>query len=372
MANRISRRDFVTTGAAAGISLVTPFEIRGAPAVLKRSQARPLVIASGNGNHYKNGGTQTAVEKAYAMIAQGADVLDAVVAGVNIVELDPLDTSVGYGGLPNADGVVQLDSCVMHGPKKQAGGVAALEGVRTPSRVALAVSQQTDHHLLVGKGAQDFARNMGFTIEADLNTDRSRAAWLEWKRRTDPLHYLDPKKRSEAEERVRRKMVADGWIQSRHIYGTINCDAINARGDICGVTTTSGLAWKIPGRVGDSPILGAGLYVDNDAGAAGSTGRGEANLYSLASYTIVENMRRGMHPKDAMVEVCKRIAKNTLEKRLLNSRGLPNFDMDFYALDKQGRFSGVAFYEGGSIAVCDEKGPRTLKMEPVYEGKADS
>ena len=372
MTEKVSRRKFVATGAAAGLSLTLPAEvIGGAPAVITRSASKPIVISSGNGNRYKNGGTQTAVEKAFSMIADGKDVLDAIVAGVNIVELDPLDTSVGYGGLPNAAGVVQLDSCVMHGPKKQAGGVAGLEGIRTPSRVALAVSQLTDHHLLVGKGAQDFARGLGFTIEDDLNTETSRQRWLEWKRRTDPLHYLDPKTRSEAEDKVRREMAAEGLIDLEHIYGTINCEAINAKGEICGVTTTSGLAWKIPGRVGDSPILGAGLYVDNDVGAAGSTGRGEANLYNLASFTIVENMRKGMHPKDAMVDACKRIAKNTIEKRLINSRGLPKFDMSFYALDKQGRYAGVSFYDRGSYAICTENGAQTLKMEPVYQGTSE-
>src|ERR1044071_575718 len=189
----INRREFVVTGAAAGLALKLPVE---APYVITRSASKPMVIASGNGNEYKNGGTQTAVEKAFSMITSGSDVLDAVVAGVNIVELDPLDTSVGYGGLPNADGVVQLDACVMHGPLKRAGGVACLEGVRTPSLVAKAVMDLTDHVLLVGKGAQDFARRIGFTIEDDLNTPKSRELWLEWKRRTDPSHYIPLKDRA--------------------------------------------------------------------------------------------------------------------------------------------------------------------------------
>jgi len=167
-------------------------------------------------------------------------------------------------------------------------------------------------------------------------------------------------------------MVAEGLLEAAHIYGTINCEAINSKGEICGVTTTSGRAFKIPGRVGDSPILGAGLYVDGEVGAAGSTGRGEANLYSCASYVIVDNMRRGMHPKDAMVDVCRRIAKNTIEKRLLNSRGLPNFDMSFYAMDKQSRYAGVSFYDSGDFAICDENGAKTFKMDPVYPGKAES
>src|SRR4029079_16997985 len=161
-----------------------------------------------------NGGQVTCVQKAFTMITQGEDVLDSVIAGVNIVELDPLDDSVGYGGLPNADGVVQLDASCMHGPRKQAGAVAALEGVRTPSLVAKAVMESTDHHLLVGKGAQEFARNMGFKIEDDLNTERSRKAWLEWKRRTDPEHYLDPIKRQGAMRQGDADNMREGWAAS--------------------------------------------------------------------------------------------------------------------------------------------------------------
>jgi N4-(beta-N-acetylglucosaminyl)-L-asparaginase len=222
----------------------------------------------------------------------------------------------------------------------------------------------------VGKDAQNFARRLGYTIEADLNTDNSRKKWLEWKRRTDPLHYLDPDKRADAEHRVRVAMAAEGILDAGHMYGTISCNGINAKGEICGVTTTSGLAWKVPGRVGDSPILGAGLYVDQDAGAAGSTGRGEANLYNLSCFMIVESMRQGMHPKDAMVEACRRIQRNTVEKRLLNPRGLPNFGIDFYGFDNQGRFAGVSMYAGGSYALCDSNGTRVHPTEPVLEGKA--
>jgi N4-(beta-N-acetylglucosaminyl)-L-asparaginase len=333
---------------------------------------KPVVIASANGNKYKNGGDLTCVQKAFTLMTEGnADVLDALIAGVNIVELDPLDTSVGYGGLPNADGIVQLDSCCMHGPKKRAGGVAAIEGVRTPSLVAKAVMEQTDHHLLVGSGAQTFARGLGFKIEDDLNTEESRKLWREWKRRTDPSHYLDPQKRAEAGRRAMMQMVAEGLIDKQHIYGTINCDGINAKGEICGVTTTSGLAWKIPGRVGDSPILGAGLYVDGETGAAGSTGRGEANLYNLCSFLIVENMRRGMHPKDAGLEACRRIKSNTVEKRLLNSKGNPNFNINFYALNAKGEYAGVSMYPAGNFAVCTEKGAETLPCEPLLPGKPE-
>src|SRR5437773_12297646 len=221
---KLNRREFVQTTTAAGVAAAAgPATLFGqAPTVMTPKSVKPVVVSSANGNRYKNGGTKTCVETAFGLITSGSDVLDALIAGVNIVELDPEDSSVGYGGLPNADGVVQLDSCCMHGPKKRAGGVAEIEGVRTPSLVAKAVMEQTDHHLLVGKGAQDFAREIGFKIEDDLNTEHSRQLWLEWKRRIDPKHYLDPKKRAEASRKVTREMVAEGLIDARHIYGMIN------------------------------------------------------------------------------------------------------------------------------------------------------
>src|SRR5216683_469138 len=342
----MKRREFMIGSAAASVAIASARKAKaGAPTVLVSASIKPLVIASSNGNKFRNGGDVTCVQKAFAMITQGADVLDAVIAGVNIVELDPLDDSVGYGGLPNAEGVVQLDSSCMHGPKKQAGGVACIEGVRTPSLVARAVSEQTDHHLIVGKGAQDFARNMGFKIEDDLNTPHSRELWLKWKRQIDPTHYLDPKKRAEAGRRAALDMLAQGLLREENFHGTINCDGINGKGEICGVTTTSGLSWKIPGRVGDSPILGAGLYVDGDVGAAGSTGRGESNLFSLCSFLIVEAMRSGMSPKDAGMAALKRVVANTVEKRLLNGRGKPNFNVTYYIVNAKGDYAGVSLYE---------------------------
>jgi N4-(beta-N-acetylglucosaminyl)-L-asparaginase len=370
---RVNRREFVQTTGVAAAAAAMPNALFGqAPTMMTPKSVKPVVVSSNNGNKFKNGGTQTCVEKAFQMMTGGGDVLDALIAGVNIVELDPTDDSVGYGGLPNAEGVVQLDSCCMHGPKKRAGGVAEIEGVRTPSKVARLVMDETDHHLLVGKGAQDFARGMGFKIEDDLNTERSRKAWLEWKRRSDPLHYLDPIKRQAAMRRLELEMIAEGWVEENHFYGTINCDGVNAKGDVCGVTTTSGLAWKIPGRVGDSPILGAGLYVDNEIGAAGSTGRGEANLYNLTSFLIVENMRHGMHPKDAGLEALKRIKANTVEKRLQKDNGDPNFNINFYILSATGEYAGVAMYGGRNVnyAVCTEQGPKTLPCEPLLQGTA--
>ena len=367
MPSRLNRRDFVRTGAAAaGLGLAARAD--GAPAILQ-GKPRPVVISSANGNKYTHDGKETCVARAFRLMTGGGDVLEALIAGVNIVELDPKDTSVGFGGLPNADGVVQLDSCCMHGPKKRAGGVAALEGVRTPSRVAYAVLQNTDHHLLVGAGAQRFARQMGFTVEEDLNTETSRRLWLEWKRRLDPEHFLDPEKRAQAGAEAGRSMVRDGLIDPAHYFGTINCNGVSAKGEVCGVTTTSGLAWKIPGRVGDSPILGAGLYVDGDVGAAGSTGRGEANLYGLCSYLIVEQLRQGKSPKDAGMEALRRVKANTIEKRLLDPKGNgnPKFGLNFYVVNKAGEFAGVSMYES-TYAVCTENGPETRKTESLIAG----
>jgi N4-(beta-N-acetylglucosaminyl)-L-asparaginase len=378
----MQRREFIASSTA--LSAMTVFEPGfsrvEAPAVIRQRSARALVVSSSNGNWFKNGGTKTCIELAYEKIVQRTDVLDAIIAGVNIDELDPAEPYVGYGGLPNADGVVQLDASCMHGPKKRAGGVAAIEGVRTPSLVAKAVMELTDNHLLVGQGAQAFARNAGFTIEPDLNTEYSRREWLNWKRRTDSANFPEPNRRppsaSDAPEEFRHTL---------HMHGTIHCSAVNSSGEICGVTSTSGRAFKIPGRVGDSPILGAGLYVDGDIGAAGSTGRGEANLFSLASFLIVEGMRAGKHPKDAGMAALQRIRANTIEPRLRKENGDPNFNILFYILNARGEHAGVAMYgedpgERGwagqansqfvRYSVCDENGPRMVNVEGLIPGTA--
>ena len=373
MSSRISRRDFIQTGTVvAGLTAASSRKTFGRAPAIQSSGVRPVVIASGNGHRIRNGGSETCVEAAFRMMTEGEDVLESLIAGVNLNELDPEDGGVGFGGSPNADGIVQLDSCCMHGPKRRAGGVAGIEGVKTPSLVAHAVMQHTDHHLLVGQDAQDFARNMGFTIHDDLNTDRSRERWLEWKRRVDPGHYLNPGERARAGYEAGLGMMADGRIDEHDFFGTINCDGINSGGEICGVTTTSGLAWKIPGRVGDSPILGAGLYVDGTYGAAGSTGRGEANLYNLTSYLIVENLRNGLSPKDAGMAGLKRIQENTVEPRLLNSRGKPAFGISFYVLNAKGEYAGVSMYatERSRFAVCTENGGELVPLEPLLENSA--
>ena len=401
------RRDFVKTTVQGIAVATTPMVVSAQPEALDSEKhvspavhtrrARPLCIADVSSIRFTNGGSESAITRAFRGISSGEDVLDASVAGVNIPELDPEERGIGYGGLPNADGVVQLDSCLMHGPKKWAGGVAGIEGVKTPSLIAKAVAELTDHHLIVGQGAQDFARALGFEIHDDLNTEESRALWLEWRRRVDPSHWLDP------EDRVRRgrfpeqngdqanpnasydtrlqdfysasldaglSMVDDNLIPEHSFWGTTSLEGLSADGDICGVTTTSGLSWKIPGRAGDSPILGAGQYVDNEVGACGSTGRGEANLYNCASFLIVEFMRQGMSPKDAGMAALARVRDNTIESRLLNTRDLPNFDLRFFILNKQGDYAGVAMYGSSEsmFAVCDENGAREEPLEGLLEG----
>jgi N4-(beta-N-acetylglucosaminyl)-L-asparaginase len=382
----IDRRGFVKQASASlalGVALPVPGEFSfPAPAIQTGTRVKPIVISDWSGFNYRNGGKDNAVERAFRLITEGKDVLDALIEGVNIPELDPEETGIGYGALPNADGIVQLDASCMHGPKKRAGAVAAIEGVRTPSLVAKAVAEFTDNHLLAGRGAQEFARAMGFKVEEDLNTERSRRLFLEWKRRVDPERWLDPESPARkpptgsrggaefAEKYLEagKSMVRDGLIPEGSLWGTINCDGINANGDICGVTTTSGLAWKIPGRVGDSPILGAGLYVDGDIGAAGSTGRGEANLFGLCSYLVVEQLRMGKAPKDAGMEALRRIKAATIETRLLDARGNPNFQVNFYVLNRAGDFAGVALYES-SFAVCTENGPEIRQSEALLPGK---
>jgi N4-(beta-N-acetylglucosaminyl)-L-asparaginase len=335
-----SRRTFLGTGAAAAAGLVfgrsvaadsrdSLAETRARPL----SVARPAVIASANGLR--------GVAKAYEQLARGVDPLDAAIAGVNIQELDPEDQSVGLGGLPNADGVVQLDASCMHGPTRRAGAVAALEGIPTPSLVAKAVMEHTDHILLVGEGAKRFALMMGFK-EQELLTEKSRQDWLRWKAQLNPNdNWLD----------------RDEDVGVKSSTGTINMNAVTATGDLGSVTTTSGLAWKIPGRVGDSPIIGAGQYCDNTVGAAGSTGRGEANIKVCGAFLTVELMRTGSRPEDACLKTLERVLAMT-EKRLLGERGRPRFSLTFYALAKDGSYGSASLYSRKQFAVADAKGAR--------------
>jgi N4-(beta-N-acetylglucosaminyl)-L-asparaginase len=318
MSQPVSRRTFLGASGLAAAAAALPAR---PPAILRRSASRPAAVSSSNGLR--------AVDRAMELLLRGTDTLDAAVEGVKIQELDPADNSVGYGGLPNEDGVVQLDASCMHGPTRRAGAVAALEGIKTPSEIARLVLKYTDHILLVGEGAKRFALSYGFK-EEDLLTPESRQLWLEWRaNRGRDDDWLDVPENEPLVARPR---------------GTINLNLVNAKGEVSSVTTTSGLAWKIPGRAGDSPIVGAGQYTDNDIGAAGSTGRGEANIMVCGGFLTVEGMRRGRKPTDACLETLKRVVRLTPPRLLKDGR--PSFNLNFYAVNKQGDFGAASFYPG--------------------------
>ncbi|MGW8178539.1 MAG: N(4)-(beta-N-acetylglucosaminyl)-L-asparaginase [bacterium] len=349
----MNRRDFarVSAGTALASAISDGMRAESSPS----SQA--VVISSANG--------LKATDRAMEMLKEGADTLEAVVAGVNLVEEDPGDTSVGYGGLPNEEGIVELDASVMHGPTRGAGSVAALRGIKTPSKVAKLVMERTDHVLLVGKGALKFALAMGFQ-EENLLTEEARESWMKWKRDLNPKDdWINPEDRLQAAPGLRNQAA---FRDDTRTYGTINCNAVNSQGDISGVTTTSGLAFKLPGRVGDSPIIGAGLYVDNDVGACGSTGRGEANLKTCASFMVVEYMRRGFSPEEAGLRVLKRIADNTVEPYLRDEDDRPSFNLLFYAVNKRGEYAGTSMRSGRQYAVND--GHSNQLREAAYLYKA--
>ena len=381
----ISRREFLGAGAVTAAGLVLPRRGDAGSSALATDvitgahqavASRPAVMGSANGIR--------GVKIAYDMMVGGADPLDAAIAGVNVVELDPTDQSVGLGGLPNADGVVQLDASVMHGPSKRAGSVAAIEDIATPSLVAKAVMDYTDHVMLVGAGARRFAIEMGFTPQ-NLLTEKSRQDWLRWRANLNAddawLDHRDdvkiakpvaPSRTSRRTPMFRRDAIERDdhvFLDERgvpHTYGTINMNALTSAGDIGSVTTTSGMSWKIPGRVGDSPIIGAGQYCDNEVGAAGSTGRGEANIKVCGAFLAVELMRNGLSPEAALMKVMERVIAMT-EKRLLSDSGRPYFDLDFYAINKKGEFAGACCYEGSRFAVCDAQGARHVTSAYLFK-----
>ncbi len=360
-----TRRDFLRTGLAAGVgtAIAGPREVAGAwrrtPSSALRRTAGPVVVASGNG--------QAAVTRALEVLGEGRDPLDAVIEGVNLIEADPDDYTVGYGGLPNALGVVQLDSCCMHGPTHRAGGVAALERIKHPSRVARLVMEETDHVLLVGEGALRFALEHGFE-EEELLTETARQVWLHWRGALGERDDYLPPDTSDFTPLAKEIIEENPGLfgpEERRPTGTINCCAVDENGDLAGVTTTSGLFFKIPGRVGDSPVIGAGLYVDNDVGAAGSTGRGEANLLNLTSFFIVERMREGRAPTEACLDGCRRVVENNVEERLQRPDGRPSFNVSFYAVNKAGEYGSASIYGPGRFAVAGAGGVGRLEERSV-------
>ncbi|MCZ6837031.1 MAG: N(4)-(beta-N-acetylglucosaminyl)-L-asparaginase [Planctomycetota bacterium] len=331
--NTMNRRSFLTTAAALpAIASIPMAEAKPHEPGRLLAQGRPISVSSGNGIR--------AVEKAVELLRQGSDPLDAVVAGVNIVESDPEDMSVGYGGLPNERGVVQLDSCVMHGPTHKAGAVACIENIMNPASVALKVCRRTDHVLLVGEGAKQFAIAQGFK-EEDLLTEKARKIWLRWKENLNPNDdWLNEDQIIGDAGKLEARAEALGLPFH---YGTIHCSGVDAEGNIGSVTTTSGLSYKIPGRVGDSPLIGAGNFCDNAVGAGGSTGRGEAVIQSCGGFQVVQNMANGDDPTEACLKVLKWVADHTRRHDLLNSKGQPNFSLRFYALRKDGAYGGACF-----------------------------
>jgi N4-(beta-N-acetylglucosaminyl)-L-asparaginase len=341
MCQPVSRRTFLGASGLAAAAAAMPAL---PPAIVRRGAGHPAAVSSSNGLR--------AVNRAMELVLRDTDTLDAAVEGVKIQELDPADNSVGYGGLPNEDGIVQLDASCMHGPTRRAGAVAALEGIKTPSEVARLVLKYTDHIMLVGEGAKRFALSYGFK-EEDLLTPESRQLWLTWRANRGPDDdWLNV---PEDEPMVVRPT------------GTINLNVVNARGEISSVTTTSGLAWKIPGRAGDSPIIGAGQYTDNDIGAAGSTGRGEANIMACGGFLTVEGMRCGLKPTDACLETLKRVVRLT-PPRLLQG-GRPTFNLNFYAVNKRGDFGAASLYPG-KFAVHDGKDGALRDTAHLYERPA--
>jgi N4-(beta-N-acetylglucosaminyl)-L-asparaginase len=355
MSDHVTRRGFLHLSAATAVAGSVSAVPGGATAPLRFSihtdRVRvPVAVSSENG--------VKAVEIACTKMQAGWRPVDAAVAGVSVQEDDPEDDSVGLGGLPNEEGVVELDACVMDGPSGLAGAVAALQNIQNPSQVALKVMRHTDHVLLVGDGALRFARSFGFP-EVKLLTEPSRQKWLEWRaRRGQHDKWIHPDQNG-----PHGKEWFDQW---KHKTGTIHVGAVDQNGDCGSCTTTSGLAFKIPGRVGDSPLIGCGNYCDNDVGTAGSTGRGEAAILANAGSFIVGQMALGKSPTDACLEACKRVARLTKVRRLLDEKGRPSFQVKFYAVGKAGEIGAAALYRS-QYARCDDKGPRLEAMATLYD-----
>ena len=350
-----TRRKFVTTAVAGG-ALAGASDLLGgglptlaaeASAAAETGARKQVIISSANGVN--------ALQKGMDILQAGGDTLDAVVAAVTVVEDDPNDDSVGYGGLPNEECVVELDASVMHGPTRRAGSVASVQRIKNPSRLAKAVMERTNHVMIVGDGARRFGVVEGFE-EINLLTDHSRKIWLAWKAKTDfnwrpgtdsPEWKAHVSKLFDGDE---AKIAYAERVIAHPPTGTINCLAVNAKGEVSGTTTTSGLAWKIPGRVGDSPIIGAGLYVDGDVGGAGATGKGEENIKICGGHTIVELMRHGMKPGDACLEAMGRVVRNYNGDKVK----LGTFHLYFYAVNKDGEYGSASLwkngYEAGKVA----------------------
>jgi len=373
---KFSRRDFIATTAVGSASLALDLQGQNKTDTNNVPSTKPkqaIIISAANGYNY--------LDRAYAVLSSGGDTLDAVMQVITGPEDDPNDDSVGLGGLPNEDGVVELDACCMHGPTRMAGSVAGVREIKNVSLLSKAVMENTGHVMLVGEGAQKFGVAMGFPRE-NLLTDRSRKVWLLWKETmsnkdwwgpgiASPNYKLPDEKADQSELLDERQekletLAARLGIEpefcaaaaQRVLHpptGTINCSALNTKGEISGATTTSGLAWKLAGRAGDSPIIGAGCYTDQDVGSAGATGNGEENIKVCGAHTIVENMRRGMSPQDAGMDALKRIVRNFNG----DMRKMQYVDMSYYILRKDGAYAGVCMWSGP---------PNHLRRFAIHDG----
>ena len=355
-----SRRTFLEAAALAGAgTLLAPASATDGAAVEPAAAgAGTVIVTSANGVE--------AAKVAWQALIQGKDPLDAAIAGVNVNELDPDDMTVGFGGIPNENGVVELDAAVMDGRTMRAGAVGALTGVKTPSKVARLVMDRTDRVFLVGEGARRFATAHGFSDE-NLLTDKTRKIWLYWKERLSDLDdWIEAG--NETDDPVIKEFLRKYGSDYFRPQGTIHMSIRSAKGELVGVTTTSGLFFKLPGRLGDSPVVGAGLYAEGGVGSAGSTGRGEANLLTCGSHTVVEFLRQGKPPEEACLLALKRIAEKThLVPRHRDAKGRPRFNVHFYCVDARGRAAGAAIWSGARYVLGDNEGIRTLESAYLYK-----
>ena len=362
----IRRRTFLGAALTSGAALACrSAEARELSPSYPGGTARPVLVGSAN--------ALLGMKLHYADLVGGADPLDVAIDVVKVTEANEKDNSVGLGGLPNEDGVVQLDAACMHGPTHNAGAVGAIENILHPSEVARLVMERTDHCMIVGRGAYDFARMHGHP-HTELLTEDARRIWLNWMEKHSEQDDRLPGRDAEKDERSAQAALAGKDLDHRgRITGTIHCSALATDGAIACTTTTSGLSWKIPGRIGDSPIIGAGLYCDQEAGSAGATGRGEAAILAGGSNSIVQLLRGGLSPVDAGLELLRRVVRQTRrmaawQPALLDDKGWPSFGLQFYVLGLDGDVAGVTLRGGGKFAVSDpEGGPRLVdltRLEP--------
>ena len=323
-----TRRNFIKTIGLAG--MVAPLQSCAQPANnssnSQNSSAKPIIISTWDHGLDAN-------KVGYEILANGGSAIDAVEKGVVVVENDPTNQTVGIGGFPDRDGNVTLDACIMKGDGS-CGSVAFLQEIKNPISVARKVMEETPHIMLVGSGAQKFALKHGFKKE-NLLTEETKKDYEEWLSKSEYKPIIN--------------------IEN---HDTISTLALDSNGRIAGACTTSGAAWKMHGRVGDSPLIGAGLFVDQEAGAAAATGLGEAVIRTAGSAMVVEAMRNGMSPYEACVEVVKRI------KRKHDS--LKDLQVGFLALDMKGNYGSYSIHPGFNIAIGDNNGHKLIDAKSMY------